>query len=451
MLKHIRIAACMAALGSGAAFGQDLTAEIEIDIDRLLGSGLGESPLVALLGDAAYNAAYRDLAPDARRDPEYGTVNVFSGATADPLRARIRAGGFFEMSCGGEKFWFNRAPDVDVNYQGDFGLRVLAVSKEPVAMLVVPSNYDFEKLRSSGCGLSQQGRGGYIAASDEFGRKGSYGVFIGSPREDHFPRLELLLTERTLDFFARPDWRESVVDAGGLKNSRSTPQRPAPSPTQPQPSPDSDGSKPFVIGMSDGPQKDTDSGAQSNPVVIGMAGTPNATPPPDTGAQSKPFVINMAGETPKEPENLLDPPISGTLCTNEDWVVFSAVSDMSGKVVSICMSEGDDTTPSHLTYRFGRPGDVELLYPSGAAGSKDAFMLRTYTRAQTSYLKFEFRNGGFDYAILEGYDGDMEDIALRVTRLSDNKVISLQSLTMQTEPLTLMQLDGFVPTGPFDE
>lgn len=436
MLRHFRMLACALAFAPGAASAERLIAEVDqntaIFLEALLGSMIG------------------DLAPDARRAPEYGTVNVFTGATADPLRARIKVGGFWEMGCGGGKYWFPSKPDINVNYQGEHALRVLTITDDPVALLVLRTGSDAGDI--IGCNVSQQGRGAQVAVSNEFPNKGSYSVFMGSPREDYFPNAEILLTERNLSFFARDDWRDSVMDAGGLKNSPRRPVQAEAKPAQPtEPSSESGGSKPFVIGMSDGSTKDEGSGAQSNPVVIGMAGTTNATSSPTDGAQTKPFVITIGGDAPKEPEILLEPPIRGTMCTNEDWVVFSAVSDMSGKVVSICMTEGDDENPSHLTYRFGQPGDVELLYPSGAAGSFDAFMLRTYTRAQTSYLKFEFRNGGYDYAILEGYEGNEADVALRVTRLSDNKVIALQSLTMQTEPLTLMQLDQIVPVGPFDE
>ena len=181
----------------------------------------------------------------------------------------------------------------------------------------------------------------------------------------------------------------------------------------------------------------------SAPYVIPMAG--DGTP------KSEPFVIPMAGDTPQTEENA---ETAGTLCTGEDWVVFSGVSTRTGKVVSVCLEEGDDSTPSHLTYRFGDPGDVEMRFPDHAEGSFDAFTLRRYTRPRTTYLKFEFTTGGYQYAILDGSDAEaaqQEPPELRVTRLSDGVVVARHDLAPTTGPLSLMQLETLVRSAPFDE
>jgi hypothetical protein len=95
-----------------------------------------------------------------------------------------------------------------------------------------------------------------------------------------------------------------------------------------------------------------------------------------------------------------------TLCTHEDWVVFNAVSDVDAKLVSVCLSEGDDSYPSHLTFRYGTAEKVEFSYPEKAERSFDAFLLRRYTRPQTTYLKFEMTRDGRTYAVLAGGEGD---------------------------------------------
>ena len=163
-------------------------------------------------------------------------------------------------------------------------------------------------------------------------------------------------------------------------------------------------------------------------------------------APTGPYVIGMAGEKVTDADQF-----PGTLCTGEDWVVFSGTSKTSGKIVSICMAEGDDTTPGHLTYRYGKPGAVEMIYPAAEQRPADAFTLRVYTRSRTTYVKFEFHKAGYEYAILEGSDGPGSDASLRVTRVADGTVVADHDLTVLTDPFALMHLNGLVATGPFDE
>ena len=172
--------------------------------------------------------------------------------------------------------------------------------------------------------------------------------------------------------------------------------------------------------------------AVAQPYVIAAAG----------GNFDERHVIPVAGSTDADA-------LKGSLCTGEDWVVFSGTSQKNGKIVSICMMEGDDEMPSHLTYRFGTPGNVEMIWPKRAKGSARQFTLRVYTRPRTTYVKFEFETGGYEYAILEGSDGNETDASLRVTRLSDDKVVAEHPLTLLNSEL--MMLDGLVRTAPFDE
>lgn len=159
------------------------------------------------------------------------------------------------------------------------------------------------------------------------------------------------------------------------------------------------------------------------------------------------IVIPMAGSGATDADKVGYP----TLCTGEDWVVFNAVSKKNGKIVSVCMAEGDHTTPSHLTYRYGAPGKVELVYPAAAKGSAKKFTARRYTRAQATYLKFEFTTKGYNYEILDGAEGNDTDTGLRVVRVSDGKTVAEHGLTPDTKTLSLMALEDLVKTAPFDE
>lgn len=161
--------------------------------------------------------------------------------------------------------------------------------------------------------------------------------------------------------------------------------------------------------------------------------------------------IPMAGQGGTDADTDADTVRYPTLCTGEDWVVFNAVSRKNGKIVSICVSEGDDTMPSHLTYRFGHPGQAELVFPAARQGSEAQFVIRRYTRPQVTYLKFEFTANGHNFEILDGGEGADIYTELRVIRLSDGKIVAAHPLQPQTEHLSLMQLEGWVPSAPFDE
>ena len=164
-------------------------------------------------------------------------------------------------------------------------------------------------------------------------------------------------------------------------------------------------------------------------------------------AQNSTYVIPMAGNEATDADQVS----YQTMCTGEDWVVFNGVSQKNGKIVSVCMMEGDHTMPGHLTYRYGTPGKAELVYPANAERSAEKFTIRRYTRPQVTYLKFEFDNGGFNYEIHDGGEGDEIYTELRVVRLSDGKTVAEHPLKLDTKHLSLMALEGLVPSAPFDE
>ena len=137
----------------------------------------------------------------------------------------------------------------------------------------------------------------------------------------------------------------------------------------------------------------------------------------------------------------------------QDKTMFNASVGSTGKIVSVCQHLGASAAQSGLIYRYGKPGHIEMAYPAERA-SYAPFTLRIYTRPRTTYMKFEFTNGGFQYAILEAFEADeaIKDTAsLKVTRLSDGKVIFEQPLSPTTEPLTLMAVEDLVTNAPFDE
>ena len=140
----------------------------------------------------------------------------------------------------------------------------------------------------------------------------------------------------------------------------------------------------------------------------------------------------------------------GTHC-GENVPLFNARVEGSDKVVSICEHEGGGSEPAGLSYHFGKLGKIELSYPSKFGASWNDFTFRSYVRPRTTYQKLEFDNGGYRYAILEEFDNGAYGASLRITRLSDKKVVFEKKLKPTTEPLALVKISGKVHTAPFDE
>ena len=174
-----------------------------------------------------------------------------------------------------------------------------------------------------------------------------------------------------------------------------------------------------------------------------------------TVARKRIALLRKPGTPPKP-----DPPKSGSGITvtlrpeshcgfSMPW--FSAAVRGTNKLVSLCGSDSLDGGNAWLFYHFGPQGLQELVFPKGRDGSMSAFTYRRLSRPGSTYLKFEFNNGGYNYAILEDHVSKKSSAQLRVTRMSTGNVIARFELAMKTPPLSLMQLENRVPTKPYDE
>ena len=86
-----------------------------------------------------------------------------------------------------------------------------------------------------------------------------------------------------------------------------------------------------------------------------------------------------------------------TLCKPTETVVFSC--SIGWKLVSLC---SDGVSPKSLTYRFGAPDMVELIYPDpGAAGGFEWSSSPLYGGGITSVI---FEHGGYEYCVYTKLD-----------------------------------------------
>ncbi|MCL2875134.1 MAG: hypothetical protein FWF12_02340 [Betaproteobacteria bacterium] len=87
---------------------------------------------------------------------------------------------------------------------------------------------------------------------------------------------------------------------------------------------------------------------------------------------------------------------SSSICTAKDKVYFSCTTK-NRKILSLCgKKEGG------IYYRFGKPGKVELEYPSGNIKNEDSlslFFYNHYTRWMVDYFTVTFQNHGYTYLI----------------------------------------------------
>jgi hypothetical protein len=56
-----------------------------------------------------------------------------------------------------------------------------------------------------------------------------------------------------------------------------------------------------------------------------------------------------------------------------------------------------------LTYRFGRPGKIELSY-SAEKGGENGFLYNHYIRPGVDYKRIKFSKSGYEYSIFRNYD-----------------------------------------------
>jgi hypothetical protein len=140
-----------------------------------------------------------------------------------------------------------------------------------------------------------------------------------------------------------------------------------------------------------------------------------------------------------------------SLCSAGERIVFSAFVQGSNKLASICTSSRLDERQGYLQYRFGRPGRVELQFPSSKQHTQKAFTYTRYTRPLVTYLTLTFRTRDYRYSIHQDSDAEM-------TPASDAAYITVDSLlkhrggsTERTISLrgrvkgSLLRLEGVVP------
>ena len=146
-------------------------------------------------------------------------------------------------------------------------------------------------------------------------------------------------------------------------------------------------------------------------------------------------------------------------CAANEEVVFSCRLQKSAKVVSLCASKNLLAKPENgqLTYRFGKPGAVELIFPKQAADSPQQFSFFHYFRAGLDETEVSFVNNGFSYSLFTHDEAEygkssVAESGVRVTALKAARTAT--DITLSCTPATTIArwslIDGAVPCADGD-
>jgi len=93
-------------------------------------------------------------------------------------------------------------------------------------------------------------------------------------------------------------------------------------------------------------------------------------------------------------------------CSPSEQVIYSCKLKNSAKIVSLCASKRLSDRAGYLQYRFGRPGRIELEFPTERLDSQKRFEYAHYFRFQYDLTELRFASGDHQYALYDYYNGE---------------------------------------------
>ena len=147
-----------------------------------------------------------------------------------------------------------------------------------------------------------------------------------------------------------------------------------------------------------------------------------------------------------------------SLCGPQERVWFEASGPGGYSAFAVCSKPGGGDPIGTISARqvllvssgMHKPKTVVVAEASGEDRA-EVFEIRRYTRPQTTYLKFSFRNDRVAVTIYDDYDNGETSTRLVETPLDGNAEPVEIVLRPSTEPLSLMGLEGAVASLPYDE
>lgn len=141
-----------------------------------------------------------------------------------------------------------------------------------------------------------------------------------------------------------------------------------------------------------------------------------------------------------------------SICAPTDETVFSCQIKRSGKHVALCASKTLKSDPknAYVIYRFGKPGGIELDYPSSPKGSPKKYRFFHYFRPGLDTTELAFENNGYIYAVFDSTETDLDSgrsestAGVRVSGPKGKGEITLECI-QRTVLASWGAIDGAVP------
>lgn len=99
-----------------------------------------------------------------------------------------------------------------------------------------------------------------------------------------------------------------------------------------------------------------------------------------------------------------------SLCNAEEKSIFSCEVRGSGKLASLCSSNVVTRDKGYIQYRFGRPGKIELEFPTGTKETQQKFRYAHYSRFQVDRTEVTFGINKHSYTLFDSSEGNEKTI-----------------------------------------
>lgn len=92
----------------------------------------------------------------------------------------------------------------------------------------------------------------------------------------------------------------------------------------------------------------------------------------------------------------------GTLCSDDEDIYFSCPLE-GGKTVSVCARGNSKPTAGSVQYRYGVPGNLEMVYPKSAMPPKGKFFVVDASEGSVNLSIIKFKSGAYTYLVNQAF------------------------------------------------
>lgn len=123
---------------------------------------------------------------------------------------------------------------------------------------------------------------------------------------------------------------------------------------------------------------------------------------------SKLVCLSNCADAAKKPERVSQEALplkggqDGTLCSGDEDIYFSCPLE-GGKTVSVCARGNSKPTAGAVQYRYGVPGNIEMVYPKSALPPKGKFFVVDASEGSVNLNIIKFKSGAYTYLVSQAF------------------------------------------------